>query len=118
MSKQTQTKPAAFNRTAMFQSIKAALTKEDKPNNTYGEILRLEPGKTYTVRLVPFLKDPEKTFFHYYSHGWTSYATGQYVQAVSPQTVGERDPISEERFRIKKTGTEEEKAEYQALKHS
>ena len=45
MSKQTKT-TTAFNKT-MFQSIKDALNKQDKPSNTsYSEIMKLEPGKT------------------------------------------------------------------------
>ena len=48
-------------------------------------------------------------FFHYYNHGWNSFATGQYVQTLSPQTFGERDPIAEERFKVLRTGSEEEK---------
>ena len=115
MSKQTKT-TTAFNKT-MFQSIKDALNKQDKPSNTsYSEIMKLEPGKTYTVRLLPLSKDPEKTFYHYYSHGWNSLATGQYVQAVSPTTNGERDPIAEERYRVRKAGTEDEKAKAEGIR--
>lgn len=94
----------------MFQSIKEALNKkESNSGSLYSEILRISTGNTYTVRLLPYIKDIEKTFFHYYVHGWVSNATGQYVQAVSPQTFGERDPISEERFRVLRVGTDAEK---------
>lgn len=109
---------STFN-TSMFQSIKAALAKnEDAGNNTYTEILKTTPGNTYTVRLLPFAQDPSKTFFHYYTHGWVSFANGQYVQALSPSTFGERDPIAEERFRILRTGTEEEKEKVTAIKRA
>ena len=106
---------SAFNST-MFQSIKDALVSDTKSNTNYSEIMTCRPGNTYTVRLLPFSPNPSKTFFHYYNHGWPSYATGQYVQALSPQTFGERDPIAEERFKVLRTGSEEEKERMQVVK--
>ena len=107
---------SAFNST-MFQSIKDALVSDSKQNNNnYNEIMSCRPGNTYTVRLLPYTPDPGKTFFHYYNHGWVSYATGQYVQNLSPQTFGERDPIAEERYKVLRTGSEEEKERMQAVK--
>lgn len=102
----------------MFQSIKAALAKNDNEgsNATYTEILKTSPGNTYTVRLLPYSPDPKNTFFHYFNHGWVSFATGQYVQALSPMTFGERDPIAEERYRVLRTGSEEEKEKASAIK--
>ena len=78
--------------------------------------MQTKVGNTFTVRLLPFAKDPSKTFFHYYNHGWNSFATGQYVQTLSPQTFGERDPIAEERFKVLRTGSEEEKEKMQAVR--
>ena len=92
----------------MFESIKGAMVKSAQQNTT-SNIMRLKPSNTYTLRLVPFEKDPSKTFFHYYSHGWVSEMTGQYLSAISPQTWGERDPIAEARYRLSRTGSEEEK---------
>jgi len=108
---------STFN-TSMFQSIKDALAKTDNENApaVYNEIMKTSPGNTYTVRLLPFAKDPKNTFFHYYNHGWLSFASGQYVQTLSPLTFGERDPIAEERFRILRTGTEDEKEKVKAIK--
>jgi len=107
---------SAFNK-SMFQSIKDALASSDnKGSATFNEIMQTRPGNTYTVRLLPYAKDPGKTFFHYYNHGWVSYATGQYVQTLSPQTFGDRDPIAEERFRVLRTGTEEEKEKMSAVR--
>jgi len=101
----------------MFQSIKDALASSDnKGSATFNEIMQTRPGNTYTVRLLPYAKDPGKSFFHYYNHGWVSYATGQYVQTLSPQTFGDRDPIAEERFRVLRTGTEEEKEKMSAVR--
>ncbi len=107
---------STFNST-MFQSIKDALVSDSKQNNNnYSEIMQCRPGNTYTVRLLPYTPNPVKTFFHYYNHGWVSYATGQYVQNLSPQTFGERDPIAEERYKVLRTGSEEEKERMQAVK--
>jgi len=107
---------SAFNST-MFQSIKDALVSDSKQNNNnYNEIMSCRPGNTYTVRLLPYTPNPAKTFFHYYNHGWVSYATGQYVQTLSPQTFGDRDPIAEERYKVLRTGNEEEKERMQAVK--
>ena len=101
--------------TSMFATIKDALNKPTQTNNTSSNIMRLKTGNTYTVRIVPYVKDPSKTFFHYYSHGWVSEATGQFQSSISPQTWGERDPIAEARFKIVRTGTEEEKEKAKAL---
>ena len=100
---------------SMFESIKTALAKNTNAPSRNKDILRLEVGNTYTVRLIPNTKDPVKTFFHYYTFGWTSFSTGQYVSAVSPSTFGEKDPIAEYRYKILKTGTAEEKDKAKAI---
>jgi hypothetical protein len=102
---------------SLFQSIKGALAQE-KSNAGISEILKTEVGNTYSVRLLPDIKNPKNTFFHYFTHGWTSFATGEYVAALSPQTFGERDPIAEERFRILRTGTEADKEKVKAIGRS
>jgi hypothetical protein len=102
---------------SMFESIKGALADNNNSNQSnYTEIMQCRPGNTYTVRLLPFTKSPKDTFYHYYNMGWVSFATGQYVQALSPQTYGERDPIAEERFRASRTGSDEEKEKAQAIR--
>lgn len=94
---------------SMFESIKSALTKETSSSSRTKDYLRTEVGNTYTVRLLPNIKDPKKTFFHYYSYGWNSYSTGQLVTFVSPSTWGQRDPIGEERYKVLRNGTDDEK---------
>lgn len=100
----------------IFQSIKSALAQSNTESGI-GNILKTEVGNTYTVRLLP-AKDPKNTFFHFFTHGWNSYATGKYVSATSPQTFGERDPISEERFRVLRSGTDAEKAKIKTIGRS
>lgn len=92
---------------SMFDSIKQALAKNETSNA--GKFLKTEVGNTYTVRLLPNVKDPSKTFFHYFTFGWTSFSTGQYITVVSPQTWGDRDPINEYRYKATKMGSDEEK---------
>ena len=95
----------------MFDKIKTAMTTQSSGGSQkYKDVLRLEPGNVYTVRLVPNVESPEKTFFHYYSYGWESFATGQYVGNVSPQTWNQKDPVAEARYSLGKHGTDEEKA--------
>ena len=99
---------------SMFESIKSALAKNPSQSRNK-DILKLEVGNTYTVRLIPNIKDPAKTFFHYYTFGWTSFCTGQYVAAVSPSTFGAKDPIAETRYRLLRAGTEDEKNKAKAV---
>jgi hypothetical protein len=101
----------------MFESIKGALAKNN-PVSRNKDILKLEVGNTYTVRLLPNVGNPTKTFFHYYTFGWTSFCTGQYVYTVSPTSFGARDPIAEVRYKALKTGTEDEKAKARAIMRS
>ena len=104
-----------FNST-MFDAIKETLNNQTTGTRSgISDIMRLEKGNSYTVRLLPNTEDPSKTFFHYYVHGWESFATGQYVSFVSPQTFNERDPIAEARYKIYRTGTEEEKNKVRAI---
>ena len=94
----------------MFAQIKGALSQHTQQTNTkYKDILKLSVGNIYTVRLIPNVVDPSKTFFHYFTHAWESFATGQYISNVSPQTWGDRDPIAETRYSLGKHGTDEEK---------
>ena len=103
--------------TSMFESIKGALTKNnDGVSSKIRDYLRTEAGNTYTVRLLPNVKDAAKTFFHYYSYGWNSLTTGQLVTAISPTTWSQRDPIAEERYRVLRNGTEKEKEKALAIK--
>lgn len=94
--------------TTMFESIKSALTKNTASNRNK-DILKLEVGNTYTVRLLPNTATPEKTFHHYYTFGWTSFCTGSYVSAISPMTYGARDPINELRYKLMRGSDDDKK---------
>ena len=100
---------------SMFENLKTALEKDNSGGSSYKDIMRFEKNKTYTVRLLPNIKDATKTFFHYYSYAWESFSTGQYITNVSPTTFGDRDPIGEYKFRISKHGTPEEKQKAESI---
>ena len=96
--------------TDMFAQIKSALTKAPEQNSKYREILKCEVGNVYTVRILPNVEEPAKTFFHYYTHAWESFSTGQFMSMVSPTTWGGKDPIAETRYSLYKHGNKDEKA--------
>lgn len=98
----------------MFESIKSALQKNSQQQSSYRDILKTEVGNSYSVRLLPNVKDPTKSFFHYYSVGWTSFATGQYITYLSPATFGERDPVLEAKYRILRNDNEDEELKKKA----
>jgi hypothetical protein len=91
---------------SMFESIKESLHVEKPASSGFRNFLRMEVGKTYLVRFVPNMGDPKSTFFHYKHHGFTSNATGQYVDATCPREFGDRCPICEARFKLYKTKDE------------
>ena len=91
----------------MFESIKEALSKKSSvENSSYKDILKLEIGNTYVVRLVPNIENPERTLFHYYNHIWKSVMTNQLVSTLCPTTYGERCPIDEYRSKVYQTKDE------------
>ena len=92
---------------SMFGSMVEKLQKG--PSSQRGQYLKTEVGNTYTVRIIPNKEDINKTFYEYTSFGWTSFATGQYTGVVSPITWKERCPIQEAMYRIKASGSDEDK---------
>lgn len=98
---------STFN-SKMFDSIKEALQKSSAQSNSKN-ILKFEKDKTYTVRLIPNIKQPEKTFFHYYTYDWSSFSTGRYISVLSPATFNQRCPLTETKYRVMRNGTDEEK---------
>lgn len=104
--------------TSMFDSIRDAINKQQKQNTGTRDILSFDKGNTYVVRLLPFIQDPDKTWFKYVTFGWNSLATGAYVSAISPTSWGERDPIAEERVRAYRNGSEAEKEKIKNIRKS
>lgn len=87
---------------SMFESIKKTLQENTgkKGNSNFKDFLKTAAGNSYLVRLLPNVDSPENTFFHYYHYGWNSVSTGQYVEAISPKTWGDPDPIEGERIKL------------------
>lgn len=102
---------------SMFESIKDALKQQETGNNRTN-IMRLEADNTYHVKLIPNMEDASKTFHHYYSYGWESFANGNFLSNVSPTSFGEPDPIAEERSRVYKHGSEAEKEKMKAVRRA
>jgi len=106
----------SFN-TKMFDSIKNALQKNANQSNLKN-IMKFEKDKTYTVRLIPNVNEPEKTFFHYYTYDWSSFGTGQYTSVLSPATFGQKCPITDTKYRLMRNGSEEEKNKANLLRRN
>ena len=103
----------------MFDSIKTALKDSAAGNtNVKADILRFTPDNQYDLRLIPNIESPEKTFFHYYNQAWTSFCTGQYISVMSPQTFGRPDLIANTKFKLKNSGTEEEKSKADTIRRA
>lgn len=85
---------------SMFENLKQSLTKKGETNDLYKHILKLEPGNTYVVRLLPNTESVEKSFYRHIHFGWISYNTGKYISALSPTTYGEPDPIEQTRNKL------------------
>jgi hypothetical protein len=103
----------------MFDSIKSALTNASQSStNVRADILRFTPDNQYDLRLLPNVENPGETFFHYYNQAWTSFSTGQYISALSPQTFGGKCPIATTKFKLKNTGTEEERQKADTIRRA
>lgn len=85
---------------SLFESIKETLNKNTSTESAFKDFLKMEVDKTYIVRLIPNVKNPERTLFHYYNHTWKSNLNNQVVSVLCPNTYGDRCPIDEYRSKI------------------
>lgn len=103
----------------LFESIKDALNKKTTSENAnYKDFLKLETDNTYIVRLIPNLKTPERTMYHYFHHIWRSALTNQYVSVLCPNTYGEACPIDEYRSKVYNSKNEMELEKIKPLKRN
>ena len=102
----------------LFESIKDALNKKTNDNANYRDFLKLEVDNTYIVRLIPNLKSPERTMYHYFHHIWRSVITNQYVSVLCPNTYGESCPIDEYRSKIYNSNNEMEMEKIKPIKRN
>ena len=113
---------------SMFSTIKQALKnkKASNGNEVFKNFMKFEPakpgtnGNEYVVRFLPFIKDPQYTFFEYISYNWNSLSTGKWINEISPVTFGERCPIAEEKTKIfnDKTSSQEDLDKARLLKRT
>lgn len=87
--------------TSLFESIKDAINKNNtNTESRFKDFMKFEVDKTYIVRLLPTVKNPERTFFHYYNHTWKSITNNNVISVLCPNTYGEKCPIDEYRSKI------------------
>lgn len=104
---------------SLFESIKESLNKKQTTDNSaFRDILKLEKGNIYIVRLLPNIEDFDKTIFHYYSHIWQSRADQKLINVFCPNTYSERCPIDEYRGKIWKSGSDADKEDIKPLKRN
>jgi len=83
---------------SMFEKIKETL-KKTEGGGSFANIMKFPEGHTYTIRLIPNVDNVDDTFFHHFINSWTSRSTGKYVSAISLQSFGEQDPITDQYWR-------------------
>ena len=104
---------------SLFDSIKEAISKKSNGGeSSFRDFLKLEIGKTYIVRLVPNIQNPERTFFHYFHHLWNSVVTNELVSVLCPATYGERCPIDEYRSKVYRTQDKNEIEKIKPIKRN
>lgn len=101
-------KKPKFN-SSMFDAIRSSLGKEKSGGGLRDQIMKFESGKTYLVRLVPYLTDPSKSIFHYYNHIWQSTSTGSFVSTLCPSTFDQKCPIDAFYLSTYRNGSEAQK---------
>jgi hypothetical protein len=102
----------------LFESIKEALSKKTSTESSFKDFLKLEIGKTYLVRLIPNLQNPDRTIFHYYNHYWKSAVTNENISVLCPATYNQRCPIDEYRSKIYRTNDKSEITRIQPIKRN
>jgi hypothetical protein len=102
----------------LFESIKESLNKKTSGESAFADMLKLETDKTYIVRLLPNVHNPDRTFFHYYHHIWKSVVTGNTISTLCPNTYEEKCPIDEFRSSVYRTKDEDKIKETYPLKRN
>jgi len=89
-----------FNAT-MFDRIKDALNKSASTSGgQFENIMKFPAGHTYVLRLLPTMEEGKASLFHHWINSWTSRATGTYTSTLALKTFGERDPITDLRWKL------------------
>jgi len=85
-----------------FAAIKKSKEATVKKPSVFKEFLRFQVGNVYEVRLLPFLTNPERTYFKYRDFYFKSVKTGKSISFVSPITIGQPCPAFELRQKLYK----------------
>lgn len=88
----------------LFERINKAFEQGTKKENNRKDFLKMVPGNTYIVRLVPNLDNPEQSIVRYFTHGWTSAENGRYTYSGCPTTFDDPCPICNEYFKLYRMG--------------
>lgn len=96
------------NTDSLFASIRSSLVKEGAKSAAYKEVLKLEIGKTYIVRLLEDKKNSKGTFVDNVTYSFKSNKTGSDVFYNSPASTGDRDAVAEYKRKLY-SGTDADK---------
>lgn len=96
----------------IFEEVKSSINSVDNSNAIWKEKLKFEANKDYVVRLVPYIKEGRegirnKSLYHYIRYSWKD-SIGKWVGIISPQTWGEKCPVSDYSKRVKFRGSKAE----------
>lgn len=90
--------------------------KQGRTQSLYDKIISLKKPENgqktnkYVFRILPYVKEPEKTFFYYEKYFWPNDKfPGRFYNILSRRTFGEPCPICNEYFRLKNNGNTWEK---------
>jgi hypothetical protein len=84
----------------IFDELKGALSSKEVTENGFKDFLKMEPDKTYIVRLLPNLNDGKRTRFHYYQHVFPSVLSQKKISVLCPHTYDDKCPIDEYRSKV------------------
>jgi len=85
---------------SLFDSLKEAFNNKTNMDSSFKDFMKMEPDKTYVVRLIPNVENINSSWFAYSQHIWKSAVTGKVISALCPNTYKEKCPICEYRSKI------------------
>lgn len=103
-----------FNVNDIFEEVRSSVMSTDTTDGIWKEKLKLEAGKEYVLRLVPYTKEGKeglrKTMVKYIKYSWQD-SNGKWHSILSPRTWNAKCPVADYSYRIKYKGTKEEQEE-------
>ena len=103
-----------FNPNDIFEEVRSSVMSTDTSDGMWKEKLKLEAGKEYILRLVPYTKEGKeglrKTMVKYIKYSWQD-SNGKWHSILFPRTWNGKCPVADYSYRIKYKGTKEEQQE-------